>query len=1085
MTNDLQPQPNQLKALKWRCIGPPRGGRVVAVAGHPTAPMIFYFGACAGGVWKTTDGGTYWENISDDFFNSAAVGAIAVAESDPNVIYAGTGETTIRIDVSYGDGIYKSTDGGATWTHAGLKETRHIGKIRVHPQNPDLVYVAALGHAFGPNSERGVFRSRDGGKTWEQVLFRSEKAGAVDLSMDPNNPRVLYAVTWETYRNFWELSSGGPDSGLYKSTDGGDTWTELTDNPGIPKGIKGKIGVAVSPPKPNRVWAIIEAEQGGLYRSDDGGQTWELLTDNRDLWHRPWYYCHIYADPQDPETVYILNLKMWKSTDGGYTFTEITTPHGDNHDLWIDPSNPQRMVEGNDGGACISFNGGETWSTIYNQLTSQFYRVAVDNQFPYRVYATQQDNSSISVPSASEYGGIAWTDCYPAGTGESGHIVVHPEDANIVYIGAVGSSPGGGGALQRYDHRTRQIRLVTVWPEAYFGWGPKDLKYRFNWTFPIAFSPHDPNILYTAGNLIFRSTDEGSSWDAISPDLTRNDESKLGASGGPITKDCSGAEHYATVYTFVESPHEPGVFWAGSDDGLVHISRDDGQNWENITPPDLPEWSLIHTLEASPHNPGTAYIAVTRYKLDDYQPYLYKTDDYGRAWTKISDSFPDGEITRVIREDPVCAGLLYVGTETGIYVSLDDSANWQRLNNNLPVVPVYDFVIKDEDLVAATHGRSFWILDDLTPLRQLTEVGKPLLQSEDAELPVQLFTPRPTYRRWRQWGTGMFRSDAGVNYMMALGAAAAFHEEKSPYGERERRYLDAGEGPPHGVIVYYLLKDQPVEECTLTFRDANGEDIITFTSKPDEPDETDLNKDNAEEQATAYIPTEPGLNRFVWDMRYPDAKEISVKPTEEQPTPSSKTPLDKPNNGPLAAPGKYQVQLKVGDHQLTQSFELRIDPRVTVSQEDLDAQFELWCKIRDKLSEIHQAIDRLRRIQGQVQTWTDRIAELEDFDGDEISKAAVDLQRKLERIETELIQTEATSLADRLRLPSRLSDKLYNLISIVSSADAAPPQQAYDVFEHLSSQVDEQLNGLQSIVQTDVAAFNDLIRTAELLPVVT
>ena len=1089
MTNDLQSYPSQLQALKWRCIGPPRGGRVGAVAGHPTAPMVFYFGACAGGVWKTTNGGTYWENISDGFFNSAAIGAIAVAESDPNVIYAGTGETTIRIDVSYGDGIYKSTDGGDTWTHAGLKETRHIGKIRIHPQNPDLVYVAALGHAFGANSERGVFRSKDGGKNWEKVLFRSEKAGAVDLSMDPNNPRVLYAVIWETYRNFWELSSGGPDSGLYKSIDGGDTWTELTDNPGIPKGIKGKIGVAVSPPKPNRVWAIIEAEKGGLCRSDDGGQTWELLTDNRDLWHRPWYYCHIYADPQDPDTVYILNLKMWKSTDGGHTFTEITTPHGDNHDLWIDPCNPQRMVEGNDGGACVSFNGGEIWSTIYNQLTAQFYRVAVDNQFPYRVYATQQDNSSISVPSASEYGGISWNDCYPAGTGESGHIAVHPEDANIVYIGAVGSSPGGGGALQRYDHRTRQIRLVTVWPEAYFGWGVKDLKYRFNWTFPIAFSPHDPTVLYTAGNLVFRSTDEGSSWEAISPDLTRNDVTKLGPSGGPITKDCSGAEHYATVYTFVESPHEPGLFWAGSDDGLIHISRDGGQNWENITPPDLPEWSLIHTLEASPHDSATAYVAVTRYKLDDYQPYLYKTDDYGQTWTKISDSFPDGEITRVIREDPVCEGLLYVGTETGIYFShqgKDASPTWQRLNNNLPVVPVYDLVVKDEDLVAATHGRSFWILDDLTPLRQLTAAGISRLgslshsQSEVAQSSAQLFAPRPTYRCWRQWSTNMFRSDAGVNYMMALGAAAAFYEEKLPNGERERRYLDAGESPPHGVIVYYLLKEKPAEECSLTFLDANREDITTFTSQADDADEADVNPGTANQQAAISIPTEPGLNRFVWDMRYPDAQEILVEPTGEKSATPSKTPKDKPNSGPLAAPGEYQVQLKVGDQQMTQSFELRIDPRVAASQEHLDAQFELWCKIRDKISETHQSIDRLRRIRGQVQAWTDRVAELQNFDSDAISEAAAALHQKLETIETELIQTEADSLADRLRLPTRLSDKLANLISVVSIADAAPPQQAYDVFEHLSSQVDEQLDQFQSLIQTDVVAFNDLIRGAEL-----
>ncbi len=1074
--NNSQSNSSLLQGLKWRCIGPPRGGRVVAVAGHPTEPAVFYFGACAGGVWKTNDGGTYWENISDGFFNTAAVGAIAVAESDPNVIYVGTGETTIRLDVSYGDGVYKSTDGGATWTHVGLADTHHIGKIRIHPQDPDLVYVAALGHAFGQNEERGVFRSKDSGATWEKVLFRSEKAGAVDLSMAPNNPRILYATIWETYRNFWELSSGGPDSSFYKSTDGGDTWTELTDNSGFPEGIKGKIGVAVSPAKPNRVWTIVEAEKGGLHRSDDGGKTWELLTDNRDLWSRPFYYCHIFADPQDPDTVYVLNLKMWKSTDGGHTFTEITTPHGDNHDLWIDPRNPRRMIEGNDGGACVSFNGGETWSTIYNQLTSQFYRIDTDNQFPYRVYATQQDNSSISVPSATEYGGIHWVDCYPVGTGESGDIVVHPDDPNITYIGAVGSSPGGSGALQRYDHRTRQIRLVNVWPEEYAGLGPKDLKYRFSWTFPIAFSPHDPDVLYTAGNLIFRSTDEGSSWEAISPDLTRNDTTKLGPSGGPITKDTSGAEHYATVYAFVESPHEAGVFWAGSDDGLIHISRDGGQNWSNITPPDLSEWSLISNIEASPHDPSTVYVAVTRYKLDDYQPYLYKTSDYGQTWSTISGSFPDGEITRVIREDPVCPGLIYVGTETGVYISLDDGVSWRRLQNSLPVVPVYDLKIKDGDLVAGTHGRSFWILDDLTPLRQLTE--------ETAQVPAHLFEPRLTYRRWLQWAVGMFRSETGKNYMMALGAPATFYVDKSPEGERMRRYLDAGEGPPQGVIVYYLLKDTLTDPVTLTFLDAGGEKIKTFTTKTEDSDEAKDDETSSEAKEDRYIPVEPGLNRFVWDMRYPDAQEVAIDSITEKPTTHPSTPPDRPENGPLAAPGAYQVQLKVGDQTHTQSFALRKDPRLTASQTDLDAQFELWRQIRDKLSETNEAINNLRRIQRQVKEWTLRVSKMENAGNTAVSEAAEALQEKLKAIEGELIQTGADSIGDRLRMPKKLSGKLAGLISVVSVADFAPPKQAYDLFEHLSNQIDAQLDQLKSVIEEDVAAFNDLIREADVPAVV-
>lgn len=1063
-TNANHARSRLFQALKWRCIGPPRGGRVLAVAGHPAEQAVFYFGACAGGVWKTNDAGAYWENISDGFLGCAAIGAMAIADSDPNVIYVGTGEATIRGDVSYGDGVYKSTDGGKSWLNAGLADTHHIAKIRIHPQNPDLVYVAALGHAFGPNEARGVFRSKDGGKSWARVLFRSDKAGAIDLALDVTNPRILYVTIWETYRNFWSLSSGGPDSSIYKSTDGGDSWTEITNKPGLPAGIKGKMGIAVSPARPERVWAIIEAEKAGLYRSDDGGESWKLLTENRDLLQRPWYYCHIFADPQAADTVYILNLKMWKSTDGGNAFTEITTPHGDNHDLWIDPRNPARMVQGNDGGACVSFNGGTSWSTIYNQLTAQFYHVAVDTQYPYRVYGTQQDNSSISVPSATEKGAIPWSDCYPAGTGESGYIAVHPEDANIVYVGAVGSSPGGGGALQRYDHRTRQIRLVTVWPEIYLGHGPKELKYRFAWTFPIVFSPHDPNILYTTGNHIFRTTDEGSSWKVISPDLTRNDESKLGPSGGPLTLDTSGAEHYGTVFAFVESPHEAGVFWAGSDDGLLHISRDGGQSWVAITPPDLPEWSLISIIEPSPHDPATAYVTATRYKLDDYRPFLYKTTDYGRSWRSLNENFPAGEITRVIREDPARPGLLYVGAETGVFVSLDDGATWERFNQNLPVVPVYDMLIKEGDLVAATHGRSFWILDDLSPLRGLKD--------EVVQAAAHLFAPRPTIRPWQPWSVNLFRGP-GKNYMMALGSAVTFYEDKSESGERTRKMLDAGENPPYGVIVYYLLHDQPDQDITLTFLDAAGQEIKTFSSKAKE--------DGAEKKTGALedprLPVEVGLNRFMWDMRYPDALKVPGDLTTESTL-----------VGPLAAPGQYQAQLKVGDQVYRESFELRLDPRVTASQAELDAQFELWVKIRDKVSETHEAINKLRRVRQQVQNWVEYLDQSDNLKGQlelkPIKEAAEALREKLSAVEKELIQTEAKTSSDRLRLRARLNAKLIALTSVVSGADAAPPKQAYEVFEYLSKQVDEQLTRLESLLETDLAAFNDMLKGAEVPAVV-
>ena len=578
----------------------------------PLIPGTFYFGACAGGVWKTEDGGTYWENVSDGYFNSAAVGAIAVSDSEPSVVYAGMGEATIRLDVTHGDGVYRSNDGGHSWVHVGLEDTRHISSLRIHPTNPDIVFVAALGHAFGPNEQRGVFRSKDGGKNWERVLYKSENAGGGDISIDPSNPNFLVASIWQVRRNFWNLSSGGPDSGLWRSRDGGDTWEDVSSNPGLPDLPFGKIGVAISPAKAGRIYATIEAHEPGVYRSDDYGDTWELVSDNRDLQGRPWYYQHIFADPQDPDTAWVLNYGAWKSIDGGRTWTEVNTPHGDNHDLWIDPRNPRRLIEGNDGGACVSYNGGETFSTIYNQMTAQFYHLTTDDQFPYRVYGTQQDNSAISVPSRSHKGAIPWGDCYTTGSSESGYIVVDPNDPNIVISGAIGSSPGGGGNMLRYDHSTGQVRIITVWPELNTGFGPVDARYRFQWTYPIQFSPHDSGVLYAAGNVVFRSTDQGESWAPISPDLTRNDPDKLQPSGGEITGDASGAETYCTVFSFLESPHEKGVFWAGSDDGLVHISRDGGANWQNVTPPDLEEWTRVDMIEVSPHDPATAYLAGTR-----------------------------------------------------------------------------------------------------------------------------------------------------------------------------------------------------------------------------------------------------------------------------------------------------------------------------------------------------------------------------------------------------------------------------------------------------------------------------------------
>jgi photosystem II stability/assembly factor-like uncharacterized protein len=1063
----LQGASKVLETLSWRCIGPFRGGRVVAVAGDPADLATFYFGACAGGVWKTTDGGAYWENVSDGFFKTAAVGALAVADSDPNVVYAGMGECCIRGDVSHGDGIYRSTDAGRTWSHLGLAETRYIARVRIHPTDPDLVYVAALGDIYGPSAARGVFRSRDGGKSWEQVLFHGERIGAADLSLDARNPRILYAAFWEVGRTPWSLSSGGPGSGLFRSTDGGDSWAELTDNPGLPGGLKGRIGVAASPARAGRVWAIVEAEErrkGVLFRSDDGGASWECVSEDRNLRLRPWYYQHVVADACDPETVYVLNVQAWKSVDGGRTFTELTTPHGDNHDLWIDPRRPWRMIEGNDGGACVSFNGGASWSSIHNQPTAQFYHLATDNQFPYRVYGTQQDNSAISTPSRSYKGAILWQDCYAVGSSESGHIAVHPGDPNIVYSGAVGSAPGGGGVLLRYDHRSGQVRIVTVWPELYGGWGAGDLRYRFQWTFPILLSPHDSDVLYCAGNRAFRSIDEGASWEAISPDLTRNDPSKLGPSGGPVTRDTTGAEHYGTIFALVESPHEPGVFWAGSDDRLIHLSRDGGQRWANVTPPDLPEWATIATVELSPHDPAAAYVAAYRYKLMDYRPYLYRTRDYGASWERIVDGIapgvaagaPQGDFTRVIREDPARRGLLYAGTEMGVCVSLDDGDSWQSLQRNLPAVPVYDLAVKEKDLVAATHGRSFWIMDDLTPLHQA---------ADDAfGGPAHLFKPRPAYRIKAPIGANRPRGP-GKNYMIASGYPATFCETKTPEGETQRTFLDAGANPPDGAIVTYYLEREPTEPMSLRLLDADGPEIRRFTSEPPEPEQAP--PPNAEPRLSAAA----GMNRFVWNLRYPDARALP-----------GDVPTERLLAGPLAPPGTYRVELIVEGQTRSASFEIRADPRLAATQADLEAQFELHLRIRDKLSATHDAVNQIRSVRQQLDDWVGRTKDRAD--GAAAAEAARGFLDKLAPIEQELAEERVKAPAEMLHYPTRLNARLAALTSVVASAESPPTRQAYEVFDDLSARIDVQLERWREAREVDLARFNEAVRTAGLPAVI-
>jgi photosystem II stability/assembly factor-like uncharacterized protein len=1037
-------------ALKWRCIGPPRGGRVVAVSGDPRDRMTFYFGACAGGIWKTVDGGVFWRCVSDGYMGSSAVGSIAVAPSDANVIYAGTGETAIRLDVSYGDGIYKSTDAGRSWKHIGLANSKFVGRLCIHPQNPDLVYAAVLGDVFGPNAERGVYRSKNGGKDWERILFRSDVAGTIDLSMDPNNPRILFASMWEARRNFWNISSGGPGSGLFRSTDGGDSWQEITRSPGLPDGMLGKIGVTISPARAGRVWALVEAEgdKTGLYRSDDLGARWTQVSANRDLMHRPWYYTHVFADPGHADTVYVTNLQMWKSTDGGASFSEVTTRHGDNHDLWIDPRDPSRMIEGNDGGAHVSFNGGASWSTIYNQKTAQFYRLDIDNQYPYRVYGTQQDNTSISVPSASEWGVITLADCSYPGTGESGFIAVNPRDHNIVYVGAVGSSPGGAGALQRYDHRTRQIQLVNVWPEESTGIAPKDLKYRFAWTFPIVFSPHDPATLYVGGNCVFRTRNEGMNWEKISPDLSLNDRSRQGASGGDITRESAGAEIHATCACVVESPHRAGEIWASTDDGLVHVTRDGGKSWKNVTPKAMPKLAYVGSVEVSAHDPDTIYVAATRYKLADYKPYVFRSSDGGKSWKAIKGDLPADEITRVLRADPGAKGLLYAGTETGIWFTLDDGAHWTRMTG-LPVVPVYDLKLKDTDLVAATHGRSFWIMDDVTALRGLAKGRRS----------TTLFAPRTAIRTKLHWSAGA-NVRTGIAYGPAFGIDGSTVMVEKADGTRWREHLDVGENPPNGAIVWYWLAEDAKEPVVLTFRDSRGRKIVSFSSA------------DKDAPAPRKPGTKRGLNRFVWDLKHPGPTRLDYGLAPPRPKPLAPDPENPP--GPTVVPGTYGVELAMGGKTQSQSFTLVKDPRLGTTTEAYAAQFALHMELIESLSKLKATVNRLRLMKRQLEEAAGRTGKGQRA----LKTRALAIVQKLSAIERVLVDPLRKSARDVLRNPAGLNDTLFDMVSMTTIADAAPTTQTAAVSREVMDKVESEIARFDALVKGEVASLNAALARA-------
>ena len=1055
-----------LNSMSYRLVGPFRGGRVTAVAGVPSEPLAFYMGGTGGGVWKTTDAGVTWRNVSDmvrplepqtepqvmgkvpellvetgrlrppaggfpnvpterragDAFGVGSIGAIAVAPSDPNVVYVGTGSACPRGNVSPGDGIYKSTDAGETWHHIGLPEAGQIGHIAVHPTDADIAYVAVLGHVFGPNPERGVYRTTDGGISWQKVLFVADTAGAVDLAMDPTNPRVLYAATWEVQRSPWDMVSGGEHSGLYKSVDGGNTWLQLTE--GLPEGTTGKIGVAVSPASPNRVWALVEHEDGGLFRSDNGGSSFRKINSNRELIQRAWYYTHITADPTDANTVYVLNVAFWRSVDGGTSFRPIRTPHGDNHALWINPHHPEIMIEGNDGGANVSMNGGRSWSTQSNQPTAEMYRVTVDNQYPYWLYGGQQDNSAVAIPSRTADGRIERHHWYaPAGC-ESATVAVDPRNPEVTYGGCY------GGSLGRFDRSLGHQQQVMAWPQLAIGQAANDLRYRFQWNAPVRIDPHDPSVLYHCSNVVHRSTDEGRSWEVISSDLTRDDESRQQMAGGPITKDNTGVEVYGTIFAFEPSPLQEGRLWTGSDDGLVHRSDDGGNSWEEITPSGMPDWGTVNAIELSAHSADRAFLAVHRYRMDDFRPYIFRTTDAGATWELLSDgsnSIPADHFVRVVREDPERKGLLYAGTEFGMYISFDDGTNWQRFQLDLPITPVTDLAVHRGDLVVATQGRSYWILDDLSVLRQLRQ------EHTDATEP-HLFSPAAVIR----WVDGRGSSTSRT----------------------------AGRNPPFGAVIHYILPEamdgEDDTEVTLEILDSDGSVLRKLSSTTPEPEAPSLWRRFAPELATPrLLDARKGANRWVWNLRLADARLVEDAVVWGA------------AHGPMVPPGVYQVRLTVGDWSQTEPIEVRPDPRLDVSQQVLDERFGLARSIWRALDHSHQAIRTIRSLAHQITALAERL------DDEALSERTDDLGDRLEALENRLHQTRSQSTQDVLNFTPQLDNQLVALLGVVESAEGRPIAAASERFTELEGELQEIRDELDILIREDITELEQLAEAAD------
>ena len=1041
-----------LDGFTFRSIGPYRGGRVTTVSGVPSKPLTFYFGSSGGGVWKTTNGGVSWENISDGYFAAGSIGAVAVAESDPNVIYVGTGSAAPRGNVSPGVGAYKSEDGGATWRHIALERAGQIDRIRIHPEDPDIVYFAVLGQIFGPDNQRGVYRSQDGGERWDRVLFTSERTGVVDLAMDPSDPDVLFAATWTAERKPWNLIGGPNEGGIFRTRDGGETWVRLSA--GLPTGMIGKLAIAISPANPERVWAVVEHEpDGGLYRSDDRGANWTHVSDDRRLRARAWYYTNLYAHPTEENTIYYLGEDMWVSRDGGETLEQIAVPHVDHHDVWINPTDPDIMVEGNDGGATVTLDGGRTWSTQMNQPTAEMYRVTVDDGFPYRVYGAQQDNTTISIPSRTAAGGITIQHWRTAGGGESGHIAVDPRNTDVVYAGS------HGGQITRLDLSTGALRRIMVYPQTHLGMAAADMRYRFQWNSPIRISPHDPTVLYQASQHLHRSLDEGLTWEEISPDLTRNEKAKQVAAGGPVSRDATSVETYNTIFAFEESPHEEGELWAGTDDGLVWIRRgspdstvaagtkDDAESageslddqppddqspgdqsdtipappeWLDITPADMPgEGSTVNMIELSRIQPGQAYLAVHRYRMNDFSPYIYRTDDFGESWRLLTDGtngIPPDHFVRVVREDPHRSGLLYAGTEFGLYVSVDNGGSWQRFQQNLPITPVTDLALKDQDLVVATQGRGFWLLDDLTPLHQLAE--------EVATRAFHLYQPKGPFR------VGGTQAEDGMIQDPFAGGWTAPHS--------------AGQNPSPGMVVSYWLALDTEDEVVLEILDSAGARIRKFTSRP-------LGTDVWEsappldvptrwvEDPDRELPAKAGLNRVSWDLAY--------------------APLNMVENafvfgfsadGPTAVPGTYQVRLTIGGWSATRPFQLRPDPRLSISPEEYRARFDLLMEIQSNLADVQTAVRRIR-------------AELEQRGEGKIAEG-------LDAVLEELMQTRNRSRMDPLNFPPKLMGQLGFLYAQVRGSEGQPTASAHQRFEELVEALAAPMARLQELMARTVTS---------------